>query len=291
MGVHGRAARDRAVDDLRRYLENASSTDFAGAEDFAEKLTQRVVNAYEAQFASAAARAAIRRTTEAIYRFYRLRDLTPFDGDSPVKLRFGGPDKRTIKFIDELDHWYFSKFVDNRNTGLREFFRKKYLENGAALFGRESREGIDEFRKAAGGKLDNINDVQVRTIAQQSVQRARNWGNVWSLDQAEVERCRYVALLDNRTTELCREIDGKEFRVGPARDAIERLIQLEPGAFAAEMYESAAGRAFSKDPVGFITPFIEEDGKTISDQLVATGRAVPPLHLNCRTRLIAVIEG
>jgi hypothetical protein len=70
-----------------------------------------------------------------------------------------------------------------------------------------------------------------------------------------------------------------------------RLNQLEPGDFALELYESAIGKAISKDPVNTIKAFLEPDGKTISDQLVEMGRGFPPYHPNCRTRLEGVIEG
>jgi hypothetical protein len=66
---------------------------------------------------------------------------------------------------------------------------------------------------------------------------------------------------------------------------------LEPGDFALELYESPIGKAISKDPVATIKKFLEDDGKTISDDLVKMGRGFPPFHPNCRTRLEGVIEG
>lgn len=287
MGPYGDIARDRALDELERYLRGRSPGEFASAEDFADQLLQRTAAAYEGVWGSAAAVAAVRRTTAAIYDFYRLRDLTPFNGESPVKLELNGIDLRSKRFVQELDHFYLSKFVKNKDTGLRTFFREKFIDQGAAIWERES---LDELRRAAGGKLDKLNDRAIRTIVQTSSQRIRNWAHVGSMAQAEVDRCKYVALLDQRTTELCREIDGYEFRVAPAQTRIEELNLLEPGDFAREMYENPTAKAFRKDPVPFIKKFLDEDEKTVSDEFVATGLAVPPLHLNCRTRLVAIIE-
>ncbi|WP_167853613.1 hypothetical protein, partial [Escherichia coli] len=90
---------------------------------------------------SASARQAINRTTRSIYEFYRLRDASVFGGDkSPIKLRLGGADTKSIKFIGDLDHFYFSRFGGNTSEPLRNFFVERYFENGAALFGRESTE-------------------------------------------------------------------------------------------------------------------------------------------------------
>jgi hypothetical protein len=147
------------------------------------------------------------------------------------------------------------------------------------------------FRRAAGDKLKNLTDRQTKTIVQTAVQRVRNWAHIGSLNQAEIELARVVATLDSRTTDLCRELDGKLIRVGVAAEAVQRLSGLEPGEFAKELYESKIGKAISKEPVATIKKFLEEDGKTISDQLVRMGRGFPPYHPNCRTRLEGVIEG
>lgn len=159
------------------------------------------------------------------------------------------------------------------------------------MFGRESSDELADFRAAAGERLKNLTDRQTLVIVQTAVQRVRNWAHIGTLAEAEIELARLVATLDERTTALCQELDGKLVRVGVAWEAIQRLNQLEPGEFAKELYESGIGKAISKDPVGTIKAFIEDDGKTISDQLVAMGRGFPPFHPNCRTRMEGVIEG
>lgn len=243
-------------------------------------------------WATARARAAINRTTKSIYEFYRLRDPSPFGADkSPIKLRLGGADTKSIRFFGELDHFYFSKFGGNTSEPLKSFFRDAYFENGAALFGRETTEEIDDFRKAAGEKFTNLNDRAVQTIVQSSVQRVRNWAHIGSLAQARIKLARIVATLDSRTTPLCRELDGKQIRVPVAQSAVERLGKLAPGDFAAEMYESELGKAISRKPVETVSAFLEDDGVTIGDELVATGRGFPPFHPNCRTRLEGIVPG
>jgi len=243
-------------------------------------------------WASVRARQAIRSVTRSAYEFYRLKDQSPFDGEKPpVRLQLGGPDRKSIKFIEDLDHFYFSKFANNTSEPLRKFFTERYFENGAALFGRETTEELADFRRVAGDRFKNLTDRQTKTIVQTAVQRVRNWAHISSLSQAEIEIARIVATLDARTTELCRELDGKLIRVGVAQKAIERLNKLEPGEFAIELYESEIGKAISKDPVNTIKQYLEPDGKTISDSLVEMGRGFPPYHPNCRTRLEGVIEG
>ncbi len=280
-----------AIDRLRTYLLEHTYDDFRDAEEFAARLLDEIEASWKLGWSSVRARQAISSTVRSIYEFYRLRDATPFGDRSPVGLRLGGPDRVSIRFIGGLDHFYFSKFAPNTSRPLRRFFVERYLEDGAALFGRESPEELADFRDAAGERLKNLTDRQTKTIVQTAVQRVRNWAHIGSLAQGEIELARVVATLDARTTELCEELDGKIIRVGVAQETIERLNQLEPGEFAAELYESEIGKAISRDPVGTIQSFLEPDGKTISDELVRLGRGFPPYHPNCRTRLEGVIEG
>lgn len=242
-------------------------------------------------WSSERARRSIRSITRDVYEYYRLRDSTVFGEESPIRLQLGGPDRVSIKFVADLDHFYFSRYGNNTSPSLRKFFVDRYFKDGAALFGRESSDELADFREAAGDKLKNLTDRQTKTIVQTAVQRVRNWAHIGSLSQAEIDLARVVATLDARTTELCEALDGKIIRVSVAQAAIERLNKLEPGEFAKEMYESEIGKAISKEPVKTIEAFIEEDGVTISDQLVEMGRGFPPYHPNCRTRLEGVIEG
>lgn len=287
--IAGRA-RDAALDRIRALLRSSSPDDFASADDFGEAVVNEIADAYDAQFSSTRARAAVKRTTAEVYRFYRLRDHTPFGGeDPPVKLRFGGADTRAVNFFGKLDHFYFSTFVNNRRDELKSFLRDEYLEKGAALFGRGTSEELDDFRKAAAGKLGNLSDFQTETIIQSSVQRIRNYAHFGSLSQAEVEYAKIVVIEDGKcTTNICPTLDGKLVKVSVAAAAVERLTKLEPGDYALELYKSNLGRAFASDPVGYVKDRFGD--KHIDDDLVAEGRGFPPFHPRCRCRVEGVIE-
>jgi hypothetical protein len=286
-----RRARDKALDSIRDFLRGSGPDDFSSADDFGEQLAERIAEAYHAVFDTARAASVVKRTTESIYRFFRLRDASPFGGaEPPVKFRFGGADTRAVTFFNKLDHFYFSTFVDNRSDELKRFLEEQYLDKGAALFGRGTKEELDDFRRAAAGKLDNISDFNVETIVQSSVQRIRNYAHVNSLAQAKVEYAKIVAIIDGScTTNICPTLDGKLVRVGKAAEAVDRLTKLAPGDYALELYKNDLGRAFAKDPVGYVKGRVGEDG-LIDDDLVEEGRGFPPFHPRCRCRLEGVIE-
>lgn len=291
MGKTAQAAQDLALEMMRQWLTLAKPSDFASETDFADAFFEIVRGAYQEAFESDTAAAAIKKATASTYKFYRLKDDSIFGASgSPVSLAFGAPDLRSLKFFENLDSFYFSKFLRNDDAAkpLRKFLADEYLRKGAALFGRETPESLDDFRQAAGGALGNINDKAVYRIAFNSVARIRNWAHVGSLAQAGFELAEYVAVIDKRTTEICREIDGKRLRVAPAQARIEQLNQLTPGAFALEVYESTAMRAYRKDPVAWIQQRLTNG--ILDDDALAQNIGLPPLHILCRTWLEGVFD-
>jgi hypothetical protein len=279
------------LDRLRDYLRRTDPADVASADDFATALFAEIKVAYKATFDSARAVTIVKRVAAEIYSFYRLRDASPFGEKSPVRLKFGGPDVRASKFFGELDHFYFSTFVNNSRKEIKDFLRDEYLDKGAALFGRETPESLDDFRRSAGGKLDNLNDRAVSTIVHSSVQRIRNYAHVNSLKQARIKLARIVAIVDGKcTSQICPYLDGKLVRVSVAADAVDRLTEMEPGDYALDLFKSELGRAFANAPVDYVKGRIGDDD-IVDDDLVAEGRGFPPFHPRCRCRLHGVVPG
>jgi len=174
---------------------------------------------------------------------------------------------------------------------MRRFFVEKYFEDGAALFGRENTHELSEFRKAAGDRFKNLTNRQTKTVVQTAVQRTRNWAHIGTLNQAKIKLARLVATLDLKTSALCEWLNGKIVKVGVAQGAIEKLNQLAPKEFALQLYESPLGKGIAKNPVDTMKRYLEEDGKTLDDEITTAGRGFPPFHPNCRTRLAGIIAG
>ncbi|MEQ1644210.1 MAG: hypothetical protein ABL959_12255 [Pyrinomonadaceae bacterium] len=174
---------------------------------------------------------------------------------------------------------------------MRKFFVERYFKDGAALFGRETGEELADFRKAAGDRFKKLTNRQTLTVVQTAVQRTRNWAHIGSLAQAEIAVAKIVATLDARTTPLCEFLDGKLVKVGLAQTTIERLNKLPPAEFALQLYGTELSKGIAKNPVDTIRRYLEEDGRTIGEELTKTGRGFPPFHPNCRTRLEGVITG
>lgn len=279
-----REAREVALARIRSFLLRADTSDFSIAADFADAVVEEIKQAYKGSFTTPRAEAIVRRTTRDIYSYYRVRDVTPFGNATVPRLKFGAGDTRAVNFFNDVDHWYLSSFIDNRRADVHDFIRREYLEKGAALFGRETGESINDFREAVGGRLASLNDYGIKTIITSSVQRIRNYAHINALRQGLFKWGRIVAIIDRKTSPVCRFLDGKFVRLSAAYETVDRLTKLEPGDYALELYKSELGKAYASDPVAYVKDRIGANG-VIEDSLVKEGRGFPPYHPNCRTRI------
>lgn len=286
-----------ALETLATWLAQIKLSDFATAEEFADQFFDKLQTVFTGEWEAPKSARTIKKATEQIYRYYRTKDdAVVFGGDSPgIKVKFGAPDTRTLKFFVDTDSWYFSKYLNNSEPSLKKFIAEEYVAKGGRRTFDMTQEHIEDIRAALGDRLKNVNDIGVQRIVNGSVTRARNWAHIRRLNEGRVKLAKIVAVLDNRTSEICKFLDGKFLRVGVAAEAVDRLSELEPGDFAKEMYESPIAKALATanqnaDEVAKVFDGQIDDGGVLDDSLMAAGRGFPPYHLNCRTRVEGVIE-
>ena len=64
----------------------------------------------------------------------------------------------------------------------------------------------------------NVSTNHARTLARTEINRIANAATLRMYKAAGIEKYRYVAVLDMRTSEICRSLDGKVFLVSEAKD-------------------------------------------------------------------------
>jgi SPP1 gp7 family putative phage head morphogenesis protein len=148
-------------------------------------------------------------------------------------------------------------------------------------------------------------------VASAFVGRARSFALLSSFGEAGIERYVFSAVLDERTTDVCRFMDGKVFPVGAGLDLFNRVDALEnpedikqvqpwvrtgvdewgkrvlfvdrgggSRTTVARVVESAVGQ---RDEVGRFS-------KEMSPRdLETSGLVIPPLHGLCRSSLLPVL--
>lgn len=286
-----------ALQQIESWLASIKLADFTSAEAFADEFFAQLQTVFSGEWETGKAKREIKKATEQIYRYYRTKDDAVIFGgeDVGIRIKFGAPDTRTLKFFESVDRWYFSKYLNNSEPSLKKFIAEEYVAKGGRRTFDMTSEQIADIRDALGERLKNVNDIGVQRIVNGSVTRARNWAHIRRLNEGAVKLAKIIAVLDERTSEICKFLDGKFLRVGVANDAVDRLIELEPGEFAKEMYESPIAKALATanqnaDEVAKVFDGLIDDNDVLDDSLMAAGRGFPPYHLNCRTRVEGVIE-
>ena len=105
------------------------------------------------------------------------------------------------------------------------------------------------------------------SVADTVAGRAYTYGMLKGAKMRGHTRFELVAVIDERTTDFCRSIDGKTFKIDDGLESIEGLANLR-------------GNNILHGPWSLVS-----EGKTSSKQMKATGFMTPPFHSHCRTRL------
>jgi hypothetical protein len=211
-------------------------------------------------------KASITKPLKDCYSFYRIADKTAWAGEaSPVKFAWSTRDERTLAFMDKLDRFYLSKYISNDDMkgSVWSYLKDQYLEKGAGLFGRSNIDVINGFRDQFSDKLADLSDAQIQRITDTSVERMRTYAHVEQLQEAGIEYATIVAVIDGKTSTICREMNNKQVPVAKLYQTVVKETGMTP-----EQYS--------------------ENIKTerVSLSAAEAGIALPPYHPNCRTRLV-----
>ena len=140
-------------------------------------------------------------------------------------------------------------------------------------------------RRAAGERLREIMEPQFgkraegywRGVAASARTRARNFGAVESFVEGGFAELEVVAMMDERTSEICRAMNGKVFRVEWAAQQRDRMLAAKTPEEARDV---APWPQVDKETAGQIA---KEDPRDIAR---ARGILLPPYHFNCRTIVV-----
>lgn len=118
-----------------------------------------------------------------------------------------------------------------------------------------------------------------RALAGTVRNQASNFGALGAMRDAGFTTYRIQAVLDERTSEVCREMHGKSFRVNDGVKHVERIRGVQDP----EEYKRVAGWR-TVEEVRQISGGGDEESQRKA--LVAAGVVLPPFHSRCRTVII-----
>lgn len=157
-----------------------------------------------------------------------------------------------------------------------EVIRRIVLESGLSI--EEASKVLEsELKGALGLEFSAIIPPQFKTnpsayfdiVATNASVQATAIGRMIAMDDAGIQKFRIVAILDRRTSAICRGLDGKEFAVKTAMTTVQSFL----GVQSIQDLENLMG--FSKD--------------NSAPTWAATGQGFPPFHHGCRTTVVPVM--
>ena len=139
------------------------------------------------------------------------------------------------------------------------------LEDGAGR-----KELADELHQALGGEAGDYKYWDVASSA--ALVRARSFGAIAGMEEAGITEYEVLAMGDERTCEICGNMNGRVFSVSTAREKINSVLDIEdPEKFKEAM------------------PWQTESPKEKSNkELLDAGMNIPPFHGRCRCTITLV---
>lgn len=109
-----------------------------------------------------------------------------------------------------------------------------------------------------------------RLIASAAASRGFHYGYTKAAEVLGYTDYQFVAVVDDKTSDVCLAMNGKRFKISAAVDIMERVAEAE-----------------NPDDFKNITPWLgAEQIKSLSDsELIASGVLIPPLHPFCRSTI------
>lgn len=195
-----------------------------------------------------------------------------------MKFSFTPADQRNIEVLhDQQSFWlrnHYDDMIAKRiNSILEESIEGNYTNRELAQM-LES-----EFSSLVQGSR-----VYYEGLADHTALRIREFGRLKNYERFEAQYYKIVAVMDNRTSDICRALNGKIFPLEPALKSMNAIF---------EVHEKYTNFEEAKEHLKRISPFITEDqveyGANGQPQGVrGMSTPFPPFHWRCRTRTVMI---
>jgi hypothetical protein len=132
----------------------------------------------------------------------------------------------------------------------------------------------------------NRNPKYWEGFAENAMTRTKSIASVEAFEKHQIETAQIVAIMDERTTEICQELNGRIISVEKMIEVKNKLLDVQTDGKSSDEVRAEFEN---------IVPFWK-DAEDIKGQSTAqiqkehTGIGLPPYHWRCRTEVIAYIE-
>lgn len=192
--------------------------------------------------------------------------------EAGVKFQFNQTDLRALKWLHEDQMYWIGQYYDDQ-------LRDKLTEGVNSVL----TDGLS--RDEAGTAMADIFAGQFAKarsywegLSDHIVTRSREFGRTEAYVKADVKEYKIVAVIDRRTSKICREMDGRIIPVDKAVELRDRLMSAKNPESVKKIAPWLTDKQVDKKVAGVATDDLPD------------GLALPPYHWRCRTRTVAVFN-
>lgn len=196
---------------------------------------------------------------------------------SNFKYQYNRQDRDILNILDQNNTLFVGKYFDNQvEPIIREQMAKIITEQQTK---KDTANAIREMMIGQGKSGYGYSKMLVETNGTW----ARSIGKANAMERAEFKQYQFVATVDDATSDICNEMNGKIFSVESAQNVRDEYLSID-----ASDYNTAVKQLES------FSPFIRQTengwsagGRNYSqnDFLNIPGVMMPPLHPNCRSEI------
>ena len=179
---------------------------------------------------------------------------------------FNLPDRRAISWLHQHEMYWTRTHFTREWTGRIGNLAETVIRDGLSR-----RDAGIFFQNTLGEAFRGESESYWSVVADAVTTRSRSFGSTEAFVKAGITRYEVDAVVDHRTSEICRYLDGKQFEVADA-------VRVRDAMIAAETPEAA------KLIMPWAKPVDVVDKSTVA--LAAMGVLASPFHGNCRSRLV-----
>jgi hypothetical protein len=173
------------------------------------------------------------------------------------------------------------QFKDSKND-----FRSTIEE---ALKTGDTNSAIKALEEKLLGKLDadgrRVNSEianKLEYIVRDNIYRSQNFSRSLRMQEEGIYRVEIVAILDQRTSEICKSLNGKTVELKTVNTYIQNFLSDDP--------ERPGFWQDRKNPTDYAVRQLGFDKMTGDEILSHLGHKAPPFHIRCRTTVVASFD-
>lgn len=225
------------------------------------------------------AKDSVREWTDTVYR----QGLEEIGGQAGIRTSYTAMDKRVVDLLNKQNIFFIGKYHTEQNAPIIKQQIKEIFTEGATK---------EQIAKNLAQILDDGSRRALnywQGYVEHTADRVRNMGEVSAYEQGKMEYAQVVATLDDRTTDICREMNGRLIPVGVMSEVRDEILAIEIEGRSTEEVKSDLEK---------VAPFW--DDRTTKDRIAGRSTqdivshnknlSLPPYHYRCRTRTVAYFE-